>query len=51
MIALIAIVRLENTRRDRVYGFTENAVTDEHEGHVLENDLTDGKNPSFRYIM
>jgi hypothetical protein len=51
MMVLIVLVRFENSRRDRVHGFTEDAVTNEHEGHVLENDLTDGNNPNFRYVM
>jgi hypothetical protein len=50
MLLLILVVKVENKRRDRAHGVVEelsDVVVDE----TLVNEVTDGKNTSFRYVI
>ena len=47
--ALLAVIRWENSRRDRVYGSVIDAGVEDGQLPAL-NDQTDGQNHNFRYI-
>ncbi len=51
MSALILTVRFENARRDGIYGAIHETASDLSNETVVENDLTDGENTRFRYII
>ena len=51
MVAYMLVIILENKRRDRVYGPSENLADEYTDENARENDLTDGKNSRFRYMV
>ena len=48
MVLLIVTVKLENSRRDRLHGV---ALDGSVSAEAVENELTDGKNANFRYML
>jgi hypothetical protein len=50
MLLLILVVKVENKRRDRAHSAVEE-VSDVVVDEALANEVTDGKNTSFRYVI
>lgn len=51
MMMLIVTLTLENSRRDRLYGKSGIDLNNEISLDAIENEITDGQNCHFRYML